>query len=754
MKMSRFKLTASYGLVLLFATHIAAAIETTKSPFVIEEITVTAQKREESLQDVAISIFAVGGEEIRAGTIDKLESLAPMVPTLHVAEGFANDQLFVRGFGSGNNFGFEQAVGQQIDGYFYGRSRFGRVQFLDIERLEVLKGPQGAIIGKNTTAGALNITTAKPTDEFEAWLSATVNFDNAEGEMVEGAVSGPLTEDLSGRLALRWEDRDGYVSNSVTGEEDQALEDYAGRVTLNWKATPKLNVLLQYAHGDLQRHGRNMEVSACSAAYIAFLGGGSQDCRVNGRRNALAPRNGVGNFEVQDSEFDTVGLTLTWQFDRFRVTSLSGYADYSYLDQGTVDRTPFEFLNSDLGEDYEQFTQELRFTSEPGKAIDYILGIFYQDTDQSTLFDLHIVPDGGNTRHIVTDQEGETYAVFGQLSWHLNERLDLIVEGRYTHEQKEGHQMQQPLDIYTTDPVMGPGSGGTAGVFNLHRVKGGRSENDFSPGVTVEWHPSGERMYYASVKRGFKGGGFDHQLNATQAVAENNFEFDEEVVTAFEMGGKLTLAQGRAQLNIALFYSEFDDLQVSALVPADISFLVTNAASASSQGVELDLKWRLTESLTLSAAMANLDTEFDKFDNAACYQGQTSSQGCRADGTQDLAGRPLQFAPEWSYSISLQHVVILDDQLKLTSFLLAYYVDDQLLALDQDPMTLQEDYIKVDARLTLGDVDDRWEISLVGRNLSDKTTTNFGNDVGSFMGTYFRMVEAPRIFALRGTLRF
>ena len=171
----------------------------------LEEVVVTAQKREQNLQDVPVAIQAVLGEEMRTSGIEKMETLAPTVPALHVSEAFGGDQIFLRGLGPGVNFGFEQAVGQVVDGFFYGRSRFSRLQFLDLERVEVLKGPQGAIIGKNTTAGAINITTAKPTAELEGWITLAEEFDGAEGESYEGAISGPLSDKLMARLALRFE---------------------------------------------------------------------------------------------------------------------------------------------------------------------------------------------------------------------------------------------------------------------------------------------------------------------------------------------------------------------------------------------------------------------------------------------------------------------------------------------------------------------------------------------------------------------
>ena len=237
----------------------------------LEEVVVTAQKREQNLQDVPVAIQAVLGEEMRTSGIEKMETLAPTVPALHVSEAFGGDQIFLRGLGPGVNFGFEQAVGQVVDGFFYGRSRFSRLQFLDLERVEVLKGPQGAIIGKNTTAGAINITTAKPTAELEGWITLAEEFDGAEGESYEGAISGPLSDKLMARLALRFEDKDGFLENKVTGSDDQSRDDLAGRLSVLFEPNDRFSALVQYGFSDIEREGRNIQPIHCTAQMIGVL---------------------------------------------------------------------------------------------------------------------------------------------------------------------------------------------------------------------------------------------------------------------------------------------------------------------------------------------------------------------------------------------------------------------------------------------------------------------------------------------------
>ena len=726
----------------------------------IEDVVVTAQKRAESIQDVPVAIQAIMGDTMRAEGIEKLESLAPTVPSFHVSEAFGGDQVFLRGLGPGVNFGFEQAVGQVVDGFFFGRSRFSRLQFLDVERIEVLKGPQGAIIGKNTTAGAINITTAKPTESLDAYITAAHEFEGAEGQTIEGAISGPLgTDILKGRVALRYENKDGFLDNRVTGRDDQSRDDIAGRISLLLEPGESFSALLQYAFSEVDRVGRNIQPTFCTAQMRAVLATNSidEDCTLNDTRSTLDEQNGVPGFEFQDTEAQTLGLTLNWYTENFTITSLTGYAEYDYLDGGNATYTGIENFMIDIEEDYDQISQELRIVSNGGERFDYIAGFFYQEHNLDSDFGLNILSLGPNTfnlnRFIQTQQDGDTVGVFGQLTWHINDQWDISLEGRYTEEEKTGRSIQYPAPLYMKGPPQpGPGSGGPTGVFNVHDVAGVRSEENFSPGATLEWRPTDASMYYLSVQKGFKGGGFDHQLSANQVDAsDGRFDFDEEDVISAELGGKLDLLEGAARLSFSIFRNEYDDLQVSTLIgPA--TFAVGNAASAITQGAEVDFLWRPTEELTLGAIVAYLDAEYDKFPDAPCNQFQIDNGLCPT-GVQDLSGKPLQYAPEYSYNLTAEYIWPVTDSLELVGFLRVYGEDDKELALDLDPNVRQSAYTKLDARLALADRDGRWDVALIGRNLTDKTTIGFGNDINFFRGSYFGITELPRSVMIQGTYR-
>lgn len=348
---------------------------------VLEEVIVTAQKRTQNLQDVPTSITAVSGDMIRSEGIYQLEELSSRIPNVFLSEATsASDHFVVRGISSGVNLGFEQAVGQVVDGIFYGRSRFGRAVFLDVERVEMLRGPQGAIIGKNTSAGAINITTKSPTREFEAWVSGGYEFEAEDGYTMEGAVSGPLANDLFARVALRYDDRDGYLKNVADGSEPQSREDFTGRLKLLWEPTDAFDATFAYQHGDFDRAGRNQELSVCGPDILAIFDANNitDDCKLDYKANRLDVRNGVNTPETHTTEFDTVGVTLNWHWANHTLTSLTGYAQYDWHDKFDTDFTALELLGVDVTDDYEQFSQELRLTSASGGRFDYIVGGFFQ----------------------------------------------------------------------------------------------------------------------------------------------------------------------------------------------------------------------------------------------------------------------------------------------------------------------------------------------------------------------------------------
>jgi len=350
-------------------------------------------------------------------------------------------------------------------------------------------------------------------------------------------------------------------------------------------------------------------------------------------------------------------------------------------------------------------------------------------------------------------QDSETWAVFGQGTWHVKENLHVTLGLRYTKESKEA-QRSLYLSGYGTetalDPVTDAGKIGLQNaIFNAFDfdIQDGKTVENFSPSFKAQYDLSDEVMLYTSVSKAFKSGGFG------ESGSIDKFEFDDEEALAFEVGGKLRIMDGRGSLNFALFHTVYEDLQVSAFVGD--AFVVDNAAEATSQGVEVDGVFRVTEALTMTASMAYLDATYDEFSNASCSMAQVQASGGSARTCQqDLQGETLAYAPEWSANIGLNHIANVGDNLELHSNLNLNYVDEQYLAQDLDEHTLEESHLTVNARVALGDMDGNWELALVGKNLTDEEIRTFSNDIPLMDGALFSYVAPPRTVAVQFNLAY
>ena len=521
----------------------------------LAQIVVTARKRLENLADVPVSISVITGEQLQMGAIRSLDGLSASVPGLQFSEAVSgNDLLFLRGIGSGVNPGFENSVGQVFDGFFFGRSRWGRSLFMDLQQVEVLKGPQGALIGKNTTAGVINIRSARPSRQFEGYLLPTWQIEGDEGYAVEGAVSGPVSESVRARMAIRWEDKDGYYTNLVTDQGEMIVDAIYARGTIEMDITPSLTATLLYQYGDQERHGRNREIASCPAAITAQLASYNDDCTFNYTNSAVDVRNGVLTDSVTNTRTDLVGLTFDWATGIGTLTSLTGYARYATTDRWDGDGIKPEGNPSDLDETHSQWSQEIRLVSDTDGPLDYIAGLYYQSTEQDTSFTVNynfagplpllpvLPPPLRATQHRVARQETETFAGFAQLTWSVSPRWDLTAGFRATREKKQAHHLEFPTALFADTPIAPPPGGPAA---NIHDLSADRTESQVTPNFTVQWRPAEGAMLYASVSRGFKGGGFDLFLTAPQAAAPGRFEFEDEKVLAYEIGAKLSpLAAG------------------------------------------------------------------------------------------------------------------------------------------------------------------------------------------------------------------
>ncbi|GAB3275429.1 TonB-dependent receptor [Parahaliea aestuarii] len=728
-----------------------AALSGTASAQVLEEVVVTAQKRVEGLQDVPISISAVGGEKLNDAGITRMADLQTMVPNLTMSEAGIGSNVYIRGVGSQVNQGFEQSVGTYVDGIYYGRPRQLRQPFFDLARIEVLRGPQGILFGKNSIAGALNLVTNRPSDEFELQLSGLYEprHDEIDTSLI---VSGPLTDTLAGRLALRKREMGGYIENIGENRDEMETDEWVGRAVLEWNPTADLTLTLKGELGTFDSIGRNSVIigDAVSPAVTPVVNDYT-------KKGSIDP-------EYSNNEYETYTLTAGYALGDYELTAITGYSGYDYDEQIDTDFGMASFLQSPASEDFEQISQEIRLASPVGETFEYIVGVFYQGSETEYVEPVRLdLP----TVNVMLDRDyysdSDVWAAFGQLTWNLSASLRATVGLRYTEESKEGGRqlvLRNP-DGTVFNPLGLPAFSELGmplpplGLYP-HDLDGERDEEVVTPMLNLQWDVSDQTMLYASASTGYKAGGFDARSNrGVLPDGSDALEFEEEQALAFEVGGKLGLLDGAAELNIAAFYTEYDDLQVSVF-DGVLGFDVQNAASATTQGVELDGRWQATEYLTLSAALAYTDFAFDDYANGACYKGQVPSQVIDGVPFCNWDGNTNQFTPEWSGNLGAEFYFPLGGNLELRAALDLMYSGEYFAAPDLDPNAVQDDYIKVNARLGLGSQDGTWEVALVGRNLTDEEILTFANDVplSGAATSYFAFVERPATVALQAQYRF
>ncbi len=765
---------------------------------ILEEVVVTAQKRVERLQDVPISVNAVSGAKMDEAGITNLEGMTAYVPNLTMNQTGIGTIIAIRGISSGINQGFEQSVGQYVDGVYYGRSQLARAPFMDLERVEVLRGPQSILFGKNSIAGAISMVTAKPTEEFEGQVTALYEPSHGEKD-VRVVVSGPLTDSLRGRLSVLGRDIDGYYENTTLNRDESAEEEHVIRGQLSWDASDDLSMNLKIESGSFDTQGRFLEPikpveTTGGLPYATALLGATGGAYVLDTEQDFK-RQSNGDTSKNDTKNAT--LTIDYALGEHTLTAVTGYNAYNYEEVCDCDFTGATVFTADSREDFKQYSQEIRIASPQGETIDYIGGLFYQSSEM-TFDDAIRVPatsllGGLSTLLLGTasqrdfTQDSTLWAGFAQATWNIDTDWRLTVGGRYTTEDKtatraQHHTNSLGANVGSSDLLLNTVF--TAFLIEPYsEIKDKRSEAAFTPLVTMQWDATDDMMVYATYTEGFKAGGFDVRSNAhpdptygasiianqsplvivqttaTNGFAPGVFEYEEEKATSFELGSKMTLAGGAAELNVALFRTEYTDLQTSQF-DGVLGFNVTNAGEATTQGLELDGRWLVSEGLTLSGSLGYLDFQFDRFPNSQCYFGKTPDSA-EYPGLCDLSGQTREFAPSYQGTISADYNRALGDDMewRITSdinFSDSYYASPTL-----DPNLEQDAYAKLNLRFALGAVDGKWEVALVGKNLTDEKVATFGNQLpvsttltGGTGTAYYSFFDRPRSIALQGTMRF
>ena len=740
---------------------------------VLEEVVVTATKRVESIQDVPVSITAINQEQIQNLGILDMEDLSLYVPNFEINSAAVVPNLYIRGMGGGLTHSIEQSVGRFIDDVYISRAAINLHGFMDMANVEVLRGPQGTLFGKNTVGGALILRTGDPTDTYESGINLSYGDYSTTGNNFEfqGYVSGPLSDELAGRIAVRYRDKDGFYENRLNGPDGTEREDYGVRGKLHWTPNDRFSAKLKLEYQTYEEEGSDTnEWSGAGGPPLAVYQMHSPnftpeldwkidvDCTdITANRDTTGDgmadtATNAGSFcPSRDQDSFNATVRLDYEVDAGTFTSVSAYQEYDYvhrfngLDMGLT--SGFRALRD---EDYSGFSQELRFTSEEGDKYDYIVGMYYEDSELSRnqVSDINLVtlffdPTGAFLgRSEPWSQDTETIAGFGQLRWHFNEDITLILGGRYSSEDKD-FNFERFFRVYGTDTVL-PIPGGPGGP-PLTAV-GSRSESKFTGSVTGQWHATDNAMLFASFSQGHKTGGFSDRIENPAA----DFEFDEETVDAWEVGAKTTWLDGALVFNVTFFHMSIEGLQLSTQLPGAIpAFSVSNAADTTSKGIELDGAWNVNDYLTVGGNFAYTDATYDSFPGSEnCPAGVTPA----ANGTCDLAGFPLIFAPEVKTSVYTD--LYFDSAFNNWDVALhgdINYADDAFTDISYRPESISEAHTIFNASVRLVSPSEKYTLSFLAKNISDRGYCAWCVPSGpNFIAT----MNTPRELSLRFTAKF
>jgi len=705
----------------------------------VGEVLVTAQKRAENVQDVPISMEVVSAQKLEAFHSETFRALS--VPNMNVQNIGGNDVIYIRGFGSpSQNYSFDQAVSLYVDGIYAGRGRQFMAPFFDLQRIEVLRGPQGALFGKNTAAGAISVISAQPTSTFEGSATGIYNFDE-KGPEVFGYVSGPITEQLSARLAVKFVDKDGFISNAGQGGRDEVTNKQAlARLTMKYVANDSFDYIGKVEYSQSRQRG-NVTVSG----------------PLNTEQQPKDTRYTVDG-PLGEAGFDTIAWNVagTGNLDLGPVTlvSVTGFSSFKAKHTNDFDQTnpaggivpPSVFNN--YPEHFQQWSQELRLQSPTGEKFEYIVGAYYDNSQYGVdQYNFYSIPGLGQfIPYSHFKQQAESWSVFGQGTYHVSDTLRVLGSLRYSHSKKRGD--------FSTKSLFGPFP-----FRPITTAKGDISEGNTDPSITVQYDVTPAVMVYATYGQGSKSGGF---VSNTYGTTSATFAFKPEKSENFEAGVKSTLLDGTLVLNAAIYDTKFDDLQVSTYNPNVQSYIVGNAAKASGKGIEGSATWAPIRNLEITALGAYQDVKYDDYPDAQCLASQPISE-CNplvpaSVHANNLAGKPLPNISKWSGTLQVRYVAEFENDLQLaTSAALSgrskYFNSD-----DESPLYGQQKaYGKLDARIELAPSGHKWHVALVGTNLTDELTTS-----GSFrlpvpvtsVSRALYWVEPPRNISIEAGFRF
>lgn len=727
----------------------------------LDVVTVTAQRRVEDIQDVPISVTAVTGIVIQESGVNDMADLSFLVPNFQINPGgqVVAPRVGIRGVNSVSNQGIEPSVGTFVDGAYVPRPGAIMNNLFDIQQVEVLRGPQGTLFGRNTPIGAVSILTNRPEDVFGGAVSAEVASFGSYG--VQGHLTGPLASNLSGRIALSYYKQGAYLENTFENEDELEREDFGIRGRLLWDVTESIEADLVVDHQRIEHSGAAQEFltgtvpQAFKDRVLALFGevvddSDTFDYKINHRH---------GDRGIVDQ----TGATLTFNVDlgNHTLTSISAYREFKEESTGEeVMRLPIDFLPRDGELSFENMSQEFRIASPTGQTLEYVAGLFLYEEEFTNISAFGLGDDycniflgsigqgdrvescNANSRRAQLEtfsQELSSIALFGQATFNVTDALSLTGGLRWTRDEKDG-SYERLKTTNAIDRVSSPEEPSQLLETSSEAV-------DWL--ANVRYFVNKDVMLFATASTGFKSGGFNSNAGSQNRI------FAEETSETYEAGVKSTLFNGLVTANGTLFRTQVNDFQERSF--DGLSFEVRNAGGVRLRGVELDARASPVEQLDIMVGVSYLDSVFTDFRGAP---------GLIGGPVQDLTGERRTESPEWTTSVAATWTDnIPGTDLKWFVRGEHQFVDEQVYQVNNDPLSRGDAYNLANFRVGLSNPTSNWKVTGFVRNAFEEGyCTRIQNQVlaGLFGGvnraentTVMRcIVGRPRTFGIEASKQF